>query len=65
MRTAICGDITVEVLDTDAVTTYLGRSINLREMDDTEINARIRKAWSKFGVYREELIDTNIPIICA
>ena len=31
-------------------------------MDDTEINARIRKAWNKFGIYREELIDTNIPI---
>jgi len=62
VKSAKCGDITVEVLPTDAVTTYLGRSINLRAMDDTEVNARIRKAWSKFGVYRGELIDTNIPI---
>ena len=31
-------------------------------MEDEEINNRVAKAWAKFGVFREELLDRNVPL---
>ena len=36
---------------------YLGRALNLRACQDTEIDHRIRRAWAKFGLYKKELTD--------
>jgi hypothetical protein len=62
VKSAKCGNVMVEVLATGDQTTYLGRSINLTDMDDTELQSRIAKAWAKFGVFRSELTDRAIPM---
>ena len=31
-------------------------------MDDTEIQNRIGKVWAKYGIFREELNDRNVPL---
>ena len=46
---AVCGNITVDILTRSDFTMYLGRAINLTDMDDEELKHRVAKAWSKFG----------------
>lgn len=62
VKSVKCGNVMVEVLATGGQTTYLGRSINLTDMDDTELQSRMAKAWAKFGVFRSELTDRAIPM---
>ena len=55
-------DMVVEVLGVDATTMYLGRSLSLTSTHEAELENRIKKAWSKFGIYREELTQKAIPL---
>ena len=41
---------------------YLGRAINLTNMEEEELKHRIAKAWAKFGAFRNELTDRSIPL---
>ena len=53
---------TVKVLARDESTKYLGRLLNLCEPNDVEIDFRIKRAWAKFAVYREELTDKHYSL---
>ena len=62
VRKAVCGSMSIEVLDRDSHTAYLGRVVRLTDMNGEEIRSRIAKAWSKYGVFRNELNDRNVPL---
>ena len=62
VKNAKCGDITVEILSRENHTMYLGRAINLTNMEDEELNSRVAEAWAKFGVFRQELLDRSVPV---
>ena len=51
------------MLEPGATTMYLGRSLSLTDVHDSELRHRIAKAWAKFGTYRQELTDKTIPLI--
>ena len=53
---------TVEILQGNESTMYLGRLLNLRTTHDTEFKHRISKAWGKFAVYKDALTDKNISL---
>ena len=53
---------TFKVLARDESTKYLGRLLNLCEPNDVEIDFRIKRAWAKFAVYREELTDKHYSL---
>ena len=52
----------VEVLNSEAATMYLGRSLSLTEPHDVELEHRIKKVWSKFGLYKNELMNKDVPL---
>ena len=62
VRSARCGEMTIEVMDLHDSTTYLGSAINLNSLSDTEVDNRISKAWAKYGVFKKELNDQSIPL---
>ena len=43
---------------------YLGRALGMTEMHDEQLRNRVAKAWSKFSIYRGELVEKNFPIRC-
>ena len=62
VRSANIKGVDIEVLDPTAATMYLGRSLSLTDTHDVELKHRLAKAWSKFGMYRQELTDRSIPL---
>ena len=40
----------------------MGRLLTLNQVHEVELKHRISQAWKKFGVYRCELVDKNIPL---
>ena len=62
LRQTLVKGVTVEVLDPAASTLYLGRSLCLTEVHNTEIVHRIARAWAKFSVFRPELTDKNYSL---
>ena len=52
----------IEVLDPTSSTMYLGRALTLTDMHNVELNHRLKKAWAKFGVYKQELTDRRVPL---
>ena len=62
VKNAKINDMSIEVLEVEGSTMYLGRSLSLCDPHETELNQRIKKAWAKFGTYRGELTDKGIPI---
>ena len=62
VRKAKVGAMTIEVLGTQETTMYLGRSLSLTETHEAELQHRIRKAWGKFGVYKDELTNKKVPL---
>ena len=52
----------IEVLSRKEGTLYLGRLLTLNQVHEVELKHRISQAWKKFGVYRCELVDKNIPL---
>ena len=53
------GTITIEVLDPRASNMYLGRALTLTSIHATEIEHRLKKAWSKFGANRRTYRQRN------
>jgi hypothetical protein len=41
---------------------YLGCELSLISPHDTELKHRLKKAWAKFGLFRGELTDKNVPL---
>ena len=52
----------IEVLNGGKSTMYLGRLLALADTHEVEVSHRIRKAWTKFGVYKQELTDKMVPL---
>eukprot|EP00973_Karenia_brevis_P057269 7967260-Karenia_brevis.AAC.1 len=57
VRKARVNDMDIEVLDATACAMYLGRALSLVETHDAELTRRLKKAWAKFGSFRQELTD--------
>ena len=53
----------VEILDPHASTMYLGKSLSLTEVHDTELQHRIARAWTKFAVYKDELCNKKYELM--
>ena len=62
VKSAKIDGMDVEVLEPTETTMYLGRALSLTNVHDSELKHRIAKAWAKFGVYRQELTDREIPL---
>ena len=62
VKTAKVADMTIEVVGTQVRTMYLGRSLSLTDTHEAELQHRLQKAWAKFGVYKEELTNKDIPL---
>lgn len=62
VRNANIAGMDIEVLDGTAETMYLGRALSLTNTHEVELKHRIKKAWAKFGIYRQELTDRAIPL---
>ena len=62
VRSSRIGDMDIEVLEPAATTVYLGRELSLTDTHDIELRHRLAKAWAKFGIYRTELTDREIPL---
>ena len=62
VRNARIDDMDIKVLELTANAMYLGRALSLTNPHEEELNHRIKKAWAKFGVYRQELTDKGIPL---
>ena len=62
VRKAVCGTMTIEVLGCDSNSAYLGRVVRLTDMHAEEVKIRVENAWSKYGVFRNELNDRNMPL---
>jgi hypothetical protein len=56
------GDMDIEVLGPNANAMYLGRALSLTDAHGVELAHRLKKAWAKFGLYRQELTDKDIPL---
>ena len=55
-------EMNIEVLQRGEFTMYLGRALCLSDTHEVELHHRMRKAWAKFGILRQELIDKTIPL---
>ena len=62
VRIVKVGQIDIEVLEAPASTMYLGRLLSLTDPHEIELQHRIKKAWAKFAVYREELTNKSVPL---
>ena len=62
VTSAQCGHMSIEVLGCDRHAMYLGRAVRMTDMNGEELRNRISKAWAKFGAYRNELTDSEIPL---
>ena len=62
VKRATINGMSIEVLAPTASAMYLGRALSLTETHDVELNHRLKKAWAKFSVYRQELTDKDIPL---
>jgi hypothetical protein len=62
VRSARINSMDIEVLESTASALYLGRDLSLTTPHDTELKHRIKKAWAKFGVFRDELTDKGVPL---
>ena len=56
--------MTVEVLDASAITMYLGRALSLTEVHEKELEHRTKKAWSRFGMYKQEMMQKEVSLKC-
>eukprot|EP00973_Karenia_brevis_P071730 9967939-Karenia_brevis.AAC.1 len=52
----------VQILSGSDVTSYLGRALNLRSTHEAEVDHRISRAWAKFAVFRQELLDKHYSL---
>ena len=61
-RSAKVNDMNIEVLESTASSMYLGRALCLLNVHDVEFVHRLKRAWAKFGAYRDELTDKMVPL---
>ena len=59
--TDVCGN-DVEVLEAGASTMYLGRALTFQDSDENELKHRLKRAWAKFGVYRNEFTNKRYSL---
>ena len=57
----VCGNC-VEVFEAGASTMYLGRALAFQDSDENELKHRLKRAWAKFGVYRNELTNKRYSL---
>ena len=62
VRSAKIDGMDIEVLPSTTTTTYLGKALSLTDTHDSELKHRLAKAWAKFGAYRQELTNKDIPL---
>ena len=53
---------TIEILPRDQSAMYLGRLLNLGSLHDTELDHRLRRAWAKFGAFKQQLLDPDYSL---
>ena len=41
---------------------YLGRALCLTDTHDKELQRRLKKAWAKYAVYKDELTNKSVPL---
>ena len=61
VRTAMVGSMQIEVMEPHTSNMYLGRALTLTNVHDAELSYRLKKAWAKFGAFKQELTDKSIP----
>ena len=61
-KVARCGSMQIEILDSERHADYLGTAVKLTGIEDEEVASRVSKAWAKYGVFRSELRDRQVPI---
>jgi hypothetical protein len=57
-----CDGLDIDVLNCEDHAIYLGRALRMTDMHDEELRNRSAKAWAKFSIYRNELLDRDIPV---
>ena len=62
VRSAQVAGMSIEVLGPQESAMYLGRALSLTEPHDIELKHRLKKAWAKFGTFKQELTDLTIPL---
>ena len=61
-KVAKVGGMEIEVLGAEASKMYLGRLLSLTDPHGTELRHRTRRAWAKFAIFKEELVDKDVPL---
>ena len=61
-KVARCGSMQIEILASECHADYLGTAVKLTGVGDEEVASRISKAWAKYGIFRSELRDRQVPI---
>ena len=59
---ADCNGMKIEVLSPGSHTMYLGIALRMGDKRGEEVRNRTTKAWAKSSIYREQLVDREIPI---
>jgi len=54
--------MSIEVLGNTASAMYLGRALSLSDTHDVELKHRMKKAWAKFWIWKQELTDRDVPL---
>ena len=57
-----CGGLDIDVLNCENHAMHLGRALRMTDMHDEELRNRSTKALAKFSIYRNELLDRDIPV---
>ena len=52
----------IEILNSEHHADYLGTAVRLAAIEDEEVASRISKAWAKYGTFRSEFRDRQVPI---
>ena len=58
-KKANCDGMNIEILQTTEHAGYLGRALRLVATHDEELQYRISKAWSKFGLMKQDMADKH------
>ena len=56
------GGMRINVLSQSESILYLGRALSLTDAHEAELDHRLRRAWAKFGEFKDELTNKEIPL---
>ena len=62
VRLAVVEGMKIDVMEPTESNMYLGRALSLRDVHDAELTHRLKRAWAKFGTFRQELTDKAVPL---